>query len=209
MGPQHTDCVPRVRLTRTERGRSLRQILHRTWSSGTIRLLSLVLSLLLCLSTAIGGTLMVLASAEPSAPQGNNSASISCRVMGDWLGNAQEAQHIAIQNTGLTETFIRAAVIVKWKATDGTVAEQTPLYGQDYTLVLGSGWIWAGGYYYYDGSIAPDELTDDLVVRWTAVGELDGYTLCIDVQASAVQAIPAAAADSWGMIPVGDNWQSI
>ncbi|MEA4965944.1 MAG: hypothetical protein VB055_09010 [Oscillospiraceae bacterium] len=184
----------------------MRQLLRKAKRNGAVRLLSLALSLLLCLGTAVGGALTALTGAARPARNRTDTASISCQVTEAYEKADQEKRHVAVRNTGLVEAYLRATVVITWTAEDGTVLPETPTSGQDYSLELGEKWVAEDGYYYYCGAVSPGETTEDLIVCYAAVGEQTDCRLSVAVQASAVQATKSAAAAAWGMAPAADGW---
>jgi hypothetical protein len=121
-----------------------------------------------------------------------------------------EKTAVKIKNTGDTDAYIRVAVVVTWKKADGTVWAQAPVAGTDYTAwTPGTDWVrGADGYYYYTKSVAPDALTGILInqiVPLKAAPEA-GYTLSIEIVASAIQAKPSnVVKDQWGVTVDADG----
>lgn len=101
---------------------------------------------------------------------------------------------VTIQNTGLTEAFIRAAVIAN------TVDEEGNITGlADVSEELGSSdWILhSDGFYYYTKPVAPEGFTGELLAE-----EIDLKDLQVTILAEAIQSEPASAAeDAWGVYP--------
>lgn len=111
--------------------------------------------------------------------------------------------NVAITNTGETDAFFRAAVIITWRDGDGNLCRESPAEGTDYEIVYGSGWVLSGGYYYWRGPVSPGESTGNLIESCTPLRDKssgDGvYTLSVEVLADAVQCAPdSAAAKAWG-----------
>lgn len=111
--------------------------------------------------------------------------------------------NVAITNTGDGDAFFRAAVIITWRDGDGNLCRESPAEGTDYEIVYGSGWVRSGGYYYWQGPVAPGMTTGNLIESCTPLrdkADEDGvYTLSVEVLADAVQCTPdSAAAKAWG-----------
>lgn len=111
--------------------------------------------------------------------------------------------NVAITNTGDTNAFFRAAVIITWRDSNGNLCREIPVEGMDYEIVYGSGWVSAGGYYYWQGAVSPGKSTGSLIESFAPLRDKiaeDGvYTLSVEVLADAVQCIPdSAAAKVWG-----------
>ncbi len=111
--------------------------------------------------------------------------------------------NVAITNTGSADAFFRAAVIITWRDGDGNLCRESPAPGTDYEIVYGSGWVLSGGYYYWQGAVAPGKSTGNLIESCTPLRDKvteDGvYTLSVEVLADAMQCAPnSAAAKAWG-----------
>lgn len=110
--------------------------------------------------------------------------------------------NVAITNTGDTDTFFRAAVIITWRDGEGNLSREIPAEGIDYEIVYGDGWVSAGGYYYWQGAVAPGKSTGNLIESCTPLQEKTTeagvYTLSVEVVADAVQCFPGSAAKAWG-----------
>lgn len=111
--------------------------------------------------------------------------------------------NVAITNTGDTDAFFRAAVIITWRDGEGNLCRETPAEGVDYEIVFGDRWVSAGGYYYWQGAVPPGKSTGNLIESCTPLREkcteTGVYTLSVEVLADAVQCFPdSAAAKAWG-----------
>ena len=125
-------------------------------------------------------------------------------------GNAQIKRNVMIKNTGNVDAYIRVAIVVTWKASDGTVYAKTPVLGTDYSMALDlqNGWFeGSDGYYYYSSSVAPNGgltsvLIPDASQRVPGPIDTEGrqYYLSIEIVASAIQADPAEVVHKqWGV----------
>lgn len=111
--------------------------------------------------------------------------------------------NVAITNTGDTDAFFRAAVIITWRDDHGDLCRESPVEGTDYEIVYGSGWVSAGGYYYWQGAVSPGKSTGNLIESCTPLldkaAEDSVYTLSVEVLVDTVQCSPdSAAAKAWG-----------
>lgn len=112
--------------------------------------------------------------------------------------------NVKIQNTGDTEAYIRAAVVVTWQNTVGEVYPKMPEAGVHYTVDFNSDkWILAtDGYYYYKNPVAAKGFTDVLI---NEVRPIDGktpvgYGLNVEILSDAIQSLPVQAVQkSWGV----------
>lgn len=159
------------------------------------RLTVLLVSLSLVLVAGVGVTLALIIDSSGPVDNTFEPSHVSCAVVEN--GTAYETgmvevaskENVTIQNTGDTDAYIRAAIIVNWKKADGTVWAQAPA-SKDYTLAIGGDWdLGTDGYYYYKSSVAPKDLTTALITSATQVNSApeEGYFLSIEIVASAIQ----------------------
>ena len=71
------------------------------------------------------------------------------------------------------------------------------------TTDLNNGWSKGNdGYYYFNKSVAKDELTSVLIKECKALVKKEGYHLQVSILAESVQSNPAdAVKDAWGITP--------
>jgi len=123
------------------------------------------------------------------------------RIQQDFDGARRT--NVAITNTGKTDSFFRAAVIITWRDGSGNLCRESPAEGTDYEIVYGPGWVSAGGYYYWQGAVSPGKSTGNLIESCTPLQDKpaeDGvYTLSVEVLADTIPCSPdSAAAKAWG-----------
>lgn len=109
-----------------------------------------------------------------------------------------------VTNTGDTEVYVRAAMVVVWEDDDGGIYAKRQPGGTDYVMTVNEDDWFLGddGYYYYRDPVAVGETTRALVwdISANGAGAPEGYTLSVKVAASAIQSEPTkAAADRWGV----------
>lgn len=168
------------------------------------RLTILLVSLSLILVVGVGVTLAYVFASTGDVVNTFTPSKVACAVVEDQkTDDAPTGQvsvntksNVKIKNTGDTEAYIRVAVIINWKNEDGHVWATAPKTGE-YTIVYNtsSGWACsaADGYWYYNTSVAPGELTDPLIT--SAIQNVPGpkgtdesqYYLSIEIVASAIQ----------------------
>ena len=202
------------------------------FKNGKKRLTLLLVSLSLILVAGVGVTLALIIDSTREVENVFTPSHVSCAVVEDQKTDdaptgqvkVEEKTNVKIKNTGDTDAYIRAAIIVTWKNVDGTVWASTPVLGTDYTMNLGSGWVKSGDYYYYTDSVpavddpktteVDETLTGVLITEATQL--LDGpvnpdttvdeskrqYYLSIEIVASAIQSEPSdVVVDMWGVNP--------
>lgn len=189
-------------------------------SKGRIAALGLALILLL---TVCGSTVAYLVTGTDPLTLLFSPATVDCKVV--YTSSADMASDFRIQNTGTTQAYIRATVLVQWvkENEDGsvTVLAISPEKGSDYSIdyapteqeIDGSGnvtsvtrtkWrLHSDGYWYYTEPVAPNGKTMSLIGSFKRQNvTMDGYTIRVEVLAQAIQATPAEAVkDAWGLDP--------
>lgn len=179
--------------------------LHRRrpmWGKAFVTLLCV---LALGLGTA-GGSLAYLAANTPALENRLTPGSVSCGVNETFDGKAKS--DVTVTNTGNTDAYIRAAIAVTWQDEHGNVFSQRPEEGpgMDFFLSIGEGWSRGDdGYYYCLTPIAPGGATP-VLIETCKPGSPDrapeGYRLCVEILADAVQSSPEdAVLDAWGFVP--------
>ena len=104
--------------------------------------------------------------------------------------------------------YIRFAIIVSWKGTDGVwyVDPSDP----DVTYSVPNAQLLDGSYYcVYDGSakIGLGTKIEGITVTTTADPPAEGYEFNVQILAEAIQCMPAnAVEDAWGVTFDGTNW---
>ena len=168
------------------------------------RLATLLVSLLLVLGVAVGGTVAFLSTRTNSKVNTFTPSEVTCEVTETFDKNVKS--QVAVQNTGDTTAFIRAAINVTWMKdadsyddADQTVSAKAPVKDTDYSITLAQNTNWikgADGYYYYKLPVAPQGSTEVLIDECKL---LDGCHLSVEIVASAIQAGPEAAVQAaWG-----------
>ena len=111
---------------------------------------------------------------------------------------------VTVSNTNYP-VYLRAAVVVNWKSTNGkTVLATMPVEGTDYTV--NKDWeLKDGNFYYYNRSVTNETIKAPIV---TVNGTKTNYELVVDVAVQAVQAVGTvdggttlAVEDAWGLTP--------
>ena len=170
------------------------------------RSLVLLLSLVLILTAAVGGTLaFLIADSGPvtnTFTPGEVETTIEETVSGDTKSD------VKVKNTGSVDAYIRAAIVINWVDGSGNVLAAAPVAGTDYTLTMGtSGWTkGSDGYWYYAQPVAANGSTAELIDTCAVNRVIDGADhLEVTVLAQAIQADPAEAVKEAWDVTVADN----
>ncbi len=171
------------------------------------RTTALLIAIVMIVGAAIGSTVAYLIARSDSMVNSFTYATVSCAVTENVNGNSKSG--VQVQNTGTTDAYIRAAVVVNWIDADGKILP-TPPEGCSYDIEYNHGGKWTegvDGYYYYWTPVAPGEKTEGSLVNCTAsVPAGSGYKLSVEILATAVQSDPAkAVTEAWGVTPPSGN----
>lgn len=164
--------------------------------------LAALVALVLIIGAVVGGTLAYLAARTDAIVNTFNPAKVDIKVEEYFKGSTKK--DVKITNIGDTEVYIRATYVVTWKDAAENVYPEQPQPGDDYTISLNpkQDWFYYNGYYYYTAPVAPRASTGVLIDLCTPVeGRApEGYTLSVNVLASAIQSVPAeAVGQAWGV----------
>ena len=173
------------------------------------RTVLLLVSLSLALLAGVGVTLALIIDSADPVDNTFEPSRVACEVVEDSFTGAVKSG-VKIKNTGDTDAYIRAAVVVTWKNGDGKVWAVNPELNTDYSMSISEdGWKKIDGYYYYKESVSPSDgenltkvlITEAKQLKAGPVGT-DGtqYYLSIEIVASAIQSSPDDAVNSaWGV----------
>ena len=161
-----------------------------------------LLAIVMVIGAVVGTTVAFLVDKTGNVQNTFEYAKVSCEVTEKFTGTSKS--NVQIKNTGTTDAYIRATYVVTWKDAAENVYPEQPQPGDDYTISLNpkQDWFYYNGYYYYTAPVAPLASTGVLIDLCTPVtGRApEGYTLSVDVLASAIQSVPAeAAGQAWGV----------
>lgn len=172
------------------------------------RLFALLAAVVLVSALAVGGTLAFILTQTEEKVNVFAPAKVACAVTETFDGTTK--RNVAVQNTGDTAAYIRAAVIVTWmkdgNAADQNVTARLPQEGTDYELAYAAdGWLEGeDGYWYYRDPVAPQDSTGKLIERCVQLATAnapDGYHLSVEIAASAIQSVPeTVVADEWHVV---------
>lgn len=183
------------------------------------RLATLLVSLVLVLGVAVGGTVAFLSTRTDRKVNTFTPSKVTCEVTETFNDNVKS--NVAVKNTGDTTAFIRAAINVTWMkdaeagteydAADQTVSAKIPVEGTDYSIKLADNTNWiqgADGYYYYQLPVGPQGSTGVLIEECKLLNKAsvpDGYHLSVEIVASAIQSAPDSVVQSMWHVTVADG----
>ena len=153
----------------------------------------------------IGGSLAWIAVDSRRVDNQFDPGKVSCEIQESFSGSTKS--DVSVKNTGNTDAWVRAAIVIAWADSSGNLYPQTPQAETDYELTLGTGWtLGTDGYYYYGTPVAPGAQTADLIERCTSTAEIaEGYRLQVTILADAFQSTPAEAVKAgWPAFPFGN-----
>ena len=168
---------------------------------GRGRLAMMVLSIVLLLGVAIGGTLAWLSTKTTPVTNTFTPAEVTCEVEEKFDKTTGVKTNVNVKNTGNIAVYIRVK-LVTYRTNDagqhigGTaeLPEFTP----------GENWVKYGEYYYYTLPVEPRQqpatnLAKKMTLK-TSYKDADGGKQALDVMAEAIQSEPEnAVADAWGV----------
>lgn len=160
---------------------------------------TLLLSLLLVITLALGGTAAYLITRTGPVLNSFQPSQVDCEVTEDFDGSVKS--NVNVTNTGDTKAYIRVK-LVTYRVNDkgqhiGGTAE-IPDFSP------GENWVEFNGYYYYTLPVVPDERPDAALIGSIELtgsyNDADGGKQVIEVMAEAIQSGPAqAVGSSWGV----------
>lgn len=151
---------------------------------------TMLLAVALVLTFAAGGTLAYLAVTGGTVTNTFQAAQVSCQVNTDGT----------VTNTSNVDAYIRATATVNWMDGSGNVYAKNV----DFNINEGNGWTKSGDFYYYNGRVAPNDVTGVLKVTYnTGEAPAAGYEATVVIVAEALQAdgIADSAVEAWSQAP--------
>lgn len=175
--------------------------------NGSHKALMLTVSIVLLVLVGVGVTVTyIMKKTEPIV---NNflSAKVACAIEENFDGTVKS--DVSIKNTGNVSAYIRAKVLVTWQVGADAVEiySRSPKENENYSVIWGdSSWVLGDdGYWYYTQPVAVGENTSDLIESIIPIGEApEGYTLSVEILASAIQADPISVVETeWQVMTFG------
>ncbi len=168
---------------------------------GRGRLAMMVLSIVLLLGVAIGGTIAWLSTKTTPVTNTFTPAKVTCKVEENFDENTGVKTKVNVTNTGNIAVYIRVK-LVTYRTNDAGQHIGGKADLPEFTL--GKNWVEYGEYYYYTLPVAPDEkpaanLSDSMTLTGS-YEDADGGKQALDVMAEAIQSEPEkAVGEAWGV----------
>ena len=161
----------------------------------------MVLSIVLLLGVAIGGTIAWLSTKTTPVTNTFTPAKVTCKVEENFDENTGVKTKVNVTNTGNIAVYIRVK-LVTYRTNDagqhiGGTAELPK-------FTPGENWVEYGKYYYYTLPVDPDEkpvanLAEKMTLK-SPYEDADGGKQALDVMAEAIQSEPEkAVGEAWGV----------
>lgn len=165
---------------------------------------TLLLSVLLLMTLAVGGTIAYLVTRETPVTNTFLPSHVSSEVTEEFDGT--EKKNVNVKNTGDIDAYVRVRLVTYRVNENGEHiggAAEIPKF------TLGEGWISVGMYYYYTLPVAPGEIPDAPLaqsITLRSYDDADGGVQVIEVMAEAIQSQPASAVEeAWANVSVGTD----
>lgn len=164
----------------------------------------LVMSVALLILGVVGGSLAYLFTSTEDVVNTFTPADVTPTINEDFDGDVKS--NVTVTNSGNTDAYIRAAVVITWVDEAGNVVANAEghTYECNYNLTADGWFVGEDGFYYYSKPVAAKNSTGVLInsARVTAGTE---YQLNIEIMAQTIQAVPASVVENaWG-VTVADN----
>lgn len=175
---------------------------HEAWRSEKTarkgRLNATIISVVLILTLAVGGTIAFLSTKTDPVVNTFNPSQVTCSVEENFDGKAKT--NVNVRNTGDIPAFIRVKLVTYRTNDQGQHIGGTASLP---AFTLGTGWVKCGDYYYYTCPVAPGATPAyslaEVIKLTENYTDVDGGHQSIDVIAEAIQAGPEAAVKAaWG-----------
>ena len=161
--------------------------------------MALLVSLVLLIGVVAGGTIAYMIASTGPVENTFKPSTVTTDIVEEIDGNVKE--NVKIVNTGDTDAWIRATIVITWKNEAGEVYGQKPVEDSDYIISYGNDWAQgADGFWYYKKPVpaTPDDNKTDATGALIVSCEPkegnsapDGYYLNVEIIASGIQSKPA------------------
>lgn len=160
-------------------------------------------ALLTCMVVTVGGTVAYLVADSDEVVNKFTPSEVTTEVTEDTTNDVKT--DVQIKNTGDTDAYIRAAVVVTWQDEKGNVYGQAPAEN-DYEISWkgidnGSWRKGPDGFYYHLSPVAGGKNTNVLFTDCEVSEDAEvpiGYYLNVEILGSGIQSVPTSVVvDSW------------
>lgn len=169
---------------------------------GRGRLAMMVLSIVLLLGVAIGGTIAWLSTKTTPVTNTFTPARVTCEVEEKFDNTTGVKTNVNVKNAGNIAVYIRVKLVTYRTNNAGQHIGGTAELPK---FTPGENWVEKkDGYYYYTLPVEPNaqpqtNLADSMTLEMS-YGDADGGKQALDVMAEAIQSAPEkAVADAWGV----------
>lgn len=165
------------------------------------RMATVILSLILLLALAVGGTVAWLSARTPKVTNTFTPAHVTCEVEEEFDKTTGVKTDVNVKNTSDIDVYIRVKLVTYRTNDAGQHIGGTAVLPK---FTLGENWVEKDGYYYYTLPVAPGKtpaanLADKMTLT-ASYEDADGGKQALDVMAEAIQSAPEeAVADAWGV----------
>ena len=160
----------------------------------------LLVSLILLLTITVGGTTAFIYTNTKPVTNTFKPSKVACEIVEtfDYLTKTD----VKIKNTGDTEAYIRARIVVNWIDDNNNISAIKPVLGKDYSLEddKNINWIKIGDYYYHKKAISTDGFTETLITSCKQLDPDSEYSLFVEIIGESIQSTPLdAVKGSWNV----------
>lgn len=168
------------------------------WS---IKQLALLLSIVLIATVTAGGSLAYIFTQTQGLTNTFEPTKVTCQINDEMSNDKTVKTNATVENTGNVDAYIRAALVFTWRSPDGNIAPVS-VDASACDLSIGNDWFEKDGYYYYKTVVPATDpentSTTALIVSCSVKDSVEipeGYGLCVEIIADAIQADGVNAAD--------------
>ena len=160
----------------------------------------LLVSLIVLLTITVGATIAFIYTKTQSVTNIFKPSNVTCEIVEtfDYLTKTD----VKIKNTGDTEAYIRARIVVNWIDDNNNISAIKPILGKDYSLEddKNVNWIKIGDYYYHKKAISADGFTETLITSCKQLAPDSEYSLFVEILGESIQSTPLdAVKGSWNV----------
>ena len=146
-------------------------------------------TMVLLLTVTVGSTIAYLVTSSGPVENTFTPSKVTSAVEEEFTPGSNTKTNVTIMNTGDTNAYIRAVIVITWKDEEGYTKPEVPVAGTDYTIEINEkDWTLSDGFYYYNAAVAPGASTTNLISSCVSMDKYtDGRALCVEVIGSAIQ----------------------